>query len=183
MGVLRSTIVGAEEGELAAFTTEDFLKRFEGVRERTRRVARCIPEDNVEWAPRPGMFTLGDLVRHIAVVERRIWAETVNGRPASYTTHGRELADGRDAVLEFLDRMHTEAVALFRQMAPGMMDEKCMTPGGVAMTTWKWLQLMVEHEIHHRGQIYVYLAQLGVNTPALYGMTSEEVRARAASTV
>jgi uncharacterized damage-inducible protein DinB len=43
---------------------------------------------------------------------------------------------------------------------------------------WKWLRLMVEHEIHHRGQVYLYLAILGVPTPPLYGLTSEEVRAR-----
>ncbi|MGA7930960.1 MAG: hypothetical protein WCA20_33835 [Candidatus Sulfotelmatobacter sp.] len=31
---------------------------------------------------------------------------------------------------------------------------------------------------HHRGQIYVYLAMLGVSTPPNYGLTSEEVRAK-----
>jgi uncharacterized damage-inducible protein DinB len=38
---------------------------------------------------------------------------------------------------------------------------------------------MVEHEAHHRGQIYSYLGILGVPTPPIFGMTSEEVRARA----
>jgi uncharacterized damage-inducible protein DinB len=37
---------------------------------------------------------------------------------------------------------------------------------------------MVEHEVHHRGQIYVMLGMLGVSTPPLFGLTSEEVRAR-----
>jgi uncharacterized damage-inducible protein DinB len=37
---------------------------------------------------------------------------------------------------------------------------------------------MVEHEAHHRGQIYLYLAMLGVETPPLYGLTSEQVRER-----
>ncbi len=39
---------------------------------------------------------------------------------------------------------------------------------------------MIEHEIHHRGEIYAYLGLLGVKTPPLYGMTSEELRAAAA---
>lgn len=34
---------------------------------------------------------------------------------------------------------------------------------------------MIEHEIHHRGQIYLYLSMLNVETPPLYGLTSEEV--------
>jgi len=37
---------------------------------------------------------------------------------------------------------------------------------------------MVEHEAHHRGQIYLMLNMLEVPTPPLYGLTSEEVRAR-----
>ena len=37
---------------------------------------------------------------------------------------------------------------------------------------------MVEHEIHHRGQLYLLLSMLGVATPPIYGLTSEEVRAR-----
>jgi uncharacterized damage-inducible protein DinB len=35
---------------------------------------------------------------------------------------------------------------------------------------------MIEYEIHHRGQIYIYLAMLEVPTPALYGLTEEQVR-------
>jgi uncharacterized damage-inducible protein DinB len=41
--------------------------------------------------------------------------------------------------------------------------------------------LMVEHEIHHRGQIYLYLSMLNVATPPLYGLTSEQLRERAAT--
>jgi uncharacterized damage-inducible protein DinB len=44
--------------------------------------------------------------------------------------------------------------------------------------TGKWLRSMAEHEIHHRGQIYLMLGLLGIATPPLYGLTSEEVRAR-----
>jgi uncharacterized damage-inducible protein DinB len=40
---------------------------------------------------------------------------------------------------------------------------------------------MTEHEIHHRGQISLYLALIGVPSPPLYGLTSEEVLARGQS--
>jgi uncharacterized damage-inducible protein DinB len=36
----------------------------------------------------------------------------------------------------------------------------------------------VEHEAHHRGQIYLMLGMRGVPTPPIFGLTSEEVRAR-----
>jgi uncharacterized damage-inducible protein DinB len=163
------------------FDLDEFLRHFERVRERTRRVAACIPGDRVEWTYAPGAFTLGDLVRHIAVTERFIWAETVHRRRSRYVSHGRELADGREAILAFLDRMHEESVALFRTLTPDALAAKCETPEGTPLTAWKWLRMMPEHEIHHRGQIYTMLGVLGVATPPLYGMTSEQVRERSAS--
>jgi uncharacterized damage-inducible protein DinB len=36
---------------------------------------------------------------------------------------------------------------------------------------------MVEHEIHHRGQIYLDVGMLGVATPPMYEPTSEQIRA------
>jgi DinB family len=39
----------------------------------------------------------------------------------------------------------------------------------------------VEHEIHHRGQLYLLLAMCGVPTPPLYGLTEEQVRAASGS--
>ena len=160
------------------FELDEFLHHFERVRQRTRRVAECIPADRVDWSYKPGAFTLGDLVRHIAVTERYIWAETVHRRRSRYTTHGPELADGRDAVLAFLDRLHEESMTLFRALTPEMLAEKCETPEGSWLTTWRWLRMMPEHEIHHRGQLYTMLGMIDVPTPPIYGMTSQDVRAR-----
>jgi uncharacterized damage-inducible protein DinB len=39
---------------------------------------------------------------------------------------------------------------------------------------------MIEHEIHHRGQLYMYLGMLGLSAPPLYGLTEEDVKARSA---
>jgi uncharacterized damage-inducible protein DinB len=158
------------------FDLDEFLHHFGRIRERTRRVAACIPEEHVEWTYKPGAFTLGDLVRHIAVTERFIWAETVHNRQSAYVTHGRELAEGRDAVLGFLDRLHEESLAQFRALTPAALQAKCTTPEGTPLTTWKWLRMMPEHEIHHRGQLYTMLGMLNVETPPLYGMTSADVK-------
>ena len=70
------------------FDLAEFLHYVARVRERTRRVAACIPAEHIEWAYKPGAFTLGDLVRHIAVTERFIWAETVHNRPTAYVRTG-----------------------------------------------------------------------------------------------
>ena len=159
-------------------TVEPFLDYYARIRERTRRVVASIPPDRLEWAPREGAFTFGDLVRHLGAIERWMFAENVHGRPSRYPGHGRELADGHAAVLAYFDRMHHEAMEQFRALAPAALAARCTTPGGASMPAWKWLRAMVEHEIHHRGQVYLMLGMLGVATPPLYGLTSEEVRER-----
>jgi uncharacterized damage-inducible protein DinB len=159
-------------------TAASFLSYFENIRGRTRRVVECIPPDRIEWAHKEGKFTLGDLVRHIAATERYMFAENVQGRPSRYPGHGRELADGYDDVVHFLNKMHAEAVEIFRRLSDADLQGKCTPPGGRPITVWKWLRAMIEHEVHHRGQIYLMLGDLGVETPPLYGLTSEEVRER-----
>ena len=62
-------------------------------------------------------------------------------------------------MLAFLDRMHAEAMSEFRALTPDALARKCATPEGSQMTTWKWLRLMPEHEIHHRGQIWISCAK------------------------
>ena len=66
-------------------------------------------------------------------------------------------------------------MAIFDNLTEEEINKKCLIPGGVHITLWKWLRLMPEHEIHHRGQIYTYLAMLDIPTPPIYGLTSEEL--------
>jgi len=155
-----------------------FLEYLDKVHQRTMRVVRCIPPDKLDWSYAAGKFTLGDLVRHMAAIERYMFAETVQGKPSRYAGCGRELADGYEQVLQFVERLHQESVEIFSRLTEEDLTRKCKTPDGASITVWKWLRAMVEHEIHHRGQIYIYLAILGVATPPLYGLTSEQVRER-----
>ncbi len=161
-------------------SVRQFLEYWDGLRGRTRRVVACIPPDRIEWSCRPGAFTFGDLVRHLATIERYMYAETVSGRPSRYPGCGRELADGYDAVVTYFDRLDLEAREIIGALSDADLQRKCLTPAGVAITTWKWLRAMAEHEAHHRGQVYLMLNMLEVPTPPLFGLTSEEVRARSA---
>ena len=156
---------------------DSFLAYGASVRGRTRRVVETIPPERIEWTHRAGAFTLGDIVRHIGATERYMFAETARGRPSAYPGHGRDLADGYDAILAYLDRTHEEALEIYRGLTPDDLASHCTTPAGTRITTAKWLRAMIEHEVHHRGQIYLMLKLAAVPTPPLYGLTSEQVRA------
>src|SRR5689334_12825282 len=98
-------------------TRDEFLHHFGQIRERTMRVVRCIPRDQVEWTCRKGEFTLGDLVRHIAVTERYVFAECVTGRKSAYAGCGRDLADGYDEVIALMERLHAESLEIFGKLS------------------------------------------------------------------
>jgi uncharacterized damage-inducible protein DinB len=98
--------------------------------------------------------------------------------PSKYPGHGQELASGLDEVLGYMDRAHSETLTILRNLTPEQLQQRCETVGGTHIRVWKWLRLMVEHEIHHRGQLYELLGQLGVKVPPLYGLTETEVKQR-----
>ncbi len=160
---------------------EPFLRYLDGFRNRTLRVADCIPPGRIEWTYREGKFTFGDILRHLGAIERYMFAENALGRPSRYPGHSTALAAGYDEVRSFLDRMHGETVELLSALGPDDLRKRCVTPAGIEITVWKWLRAMIEHEAHHRGQLYLYLGLLGVEGPPLYGLTEEEVEARSQS--
>ena len=156
----------------------ELINYFARVRERTMRVVATVPPGKVDWTYKPGKFTLGDLMRHIASIERWMFAENAMLRPSIYPGHGRELAGDYDEIVAYMKRMHDESMAIFSSLTESDFEAKCMTPGGAELRVGKWLRSMIEHEIHHRGQLYLYLSLLDVETPPLYGLTEEQVRAR-----
>lgn len=155
-----------------------FLDYYERIRSRTEKVIKCIPPDKIEWTYREGKFTFGDIIRHLAAIERYMYAENVQFKPSRYPGHGQELASGYEQTLKYFHDLHDESIAIFSKLSNEDLNRKCMTPGGVSITLWKWLRAMVEHEVHHRGQIYLYLGLIGESVPPLYGLTSEEVQQR-----
>lgn len=156
----------------------EFLGYFNKVHQRTMNVVHAIPRDKVDWRFRDDRFTLGDLVRHIATVNRYMFLEVAQGRQSAYAGCDRQLAPSYDDIIQFCERLHGEAVAIISGFSPDDLERRCTTPDGASITMWKWLRAMIEHEIHHRGQIYIYLSMLEAPGPPLYGMTSEQLLER-----
>ncbi|HVI45712.1 MAG TPA: DinB family protein [Chitinophaga sp.] len=156
-------------------TVDTFIDYFGKIRKRTSKVIQVIPPDQLEWTYKPGKFTLGDQVRHIVAIERYMYGETVAGRPSAYQGCGKDLADGYDNVISYFNEMHRQSMEIFSSLRDEDLQRECLAPGDGKIITWKWLRAMIEHEIHHRAQIYTYLGIIGVPTPPIFGLTSEEV--------
>ena len=163
--------------------TPSFLSYWRNARQRTVRVLAALKSEDLEWAPAPGAFTFGDLFRHLAGLERFMWAENVQGRPSSYPGHGQELASGLDDIRAYLDQCHREALVAFSSLSDADLVAPCRNPSGSEMATWKWLRAMIEHEAHHRGQLYLMASLRGWTVAPLFGLTEEQLAAASPSVI
>jgi hypothetical protein len=68
-----------------------FADYFEGVRHRTRHFVGSVPADRVDWTPRSGEYTCGDIVRHLAACETMFVGAVVDGA-WRYPGHERPMA-------------------------------------------------------------------------------------------
>lgn len=164
-----------------AIRVADLLRAFDTARGRTVRLAARIPEAALDWAPTPEAFTCADIVRHLAAAERHLFVEVAVGRPSRYPGHDKSLAYGKEGVLAYLDAMHEQSMAVLQTLDDEALERRITTPAGASIPTWRWLQLMAEHEAHHRGQLYLMLRLIGVETPPLFGMTEADVVAKSAA--
>jgi uncharacterized damage-inducible protein DinB len=123
-------VIGAQFMEI--YNIESFLSYFHSVRQRTMRVVAALPAEKLEWRHSEGVFSSGDLARHIAATERYTFAENVLGRPSRYQGCGPELADGHDSIATFMERMHQETTAILEALTPTDLERKIASPSGRA---------------------------------------------------
>lgn len=152
----------------------DFARYFESVRGRTLSFIQAVPADQIDFAPRPGKFSFGDLIRHIAATERMFVDGVLDGH-WRYPGHARELGPTKEEAVDHLVRTHAEAMARLQAADPGVLKMKRTTPFGMTVSAWRLLMTMAEHEIHHRSQIGQYLVLLGMEPPQVFGRKLEEL--------
>lgn len=157
-------------------TIASFLTYYEKTRETTSRVIAVIPPDKLDWTYMPGKFTVADLVRHIAAIERNLFAEIVLGNPVCYTGCGKELADGYEAIVTWFNKTHLESMAIFKSLSDEDLNRTINSVNGKPTTVAAFLRALIIHEIHHRAALCIYLNLLQVKTPAVLGLSEEQVK-------
>lgn len=50
---------------------DEFLRYYDGIRERTRCAIEAIPDEKMEWRPAPERFSFGDVLRHLGAL---VWS-------------------------------------------------------------------------------------------------------------
>jgi len=154
---------------------ESFLSYVEKTRLATNKVLEVIPEDKMDWAYMPGKFTIAGLVRHMAAIERHVFAAIAGGDKPSYTGCGKELADGYENIMAYFQEMHVQSMAIFSTLTDDSLKRKVRSLDGKEMELRNFLRALIVHEIHHRAALCIYLNLLNVATPPIIGLMEEQV--------
>ena len=160
---------------------ETLLPEFDREMGITRRLLERIPEGQFAWKPHHKSMTLGRLAEHLA--ELPLWAtmtvtqtgiDMSTGRPPEYVPPAT-----REEVLAMFDANLKHA----RASLSGRSDAELMAPwtlkaqGKEIFTMPKAVVLrgfVMNHMIHHRGQMSVYLRLHNIPIPSMYGPSADE---------
>lgn len=146
----------------------------------TRRLLERVPDEAFAWQPHERSMSLGRLATHLAELVR--WGNSILDRD-SYdlddSTGRAHVEPSRADVLSLFDRHVSEV----RRNLAGRSDAELFAPwalrrgGRIVMTMPKVAALrrfLLNHLVHHRGQLSVYLRLQNVPLPPIYGPSADE---------
>ena len=153
------------------------LPEFDQEMATTRRVLERVPTDKGQWKPHPKSFSLGDLAQLVsfmpgwitlAVRQDFIDLASFEGysqetTPALLAAFDKNVREAREALASVPDAAMSQPWSLRHG------DRVLFTlPRGAAVRT------DINHLVHHRAQLGVYLRLLDIPVPAMYGPSADE---------
>lgn len=157
---------------------QDFIAYFDSVRKRTLRYARVVPVYHINWSPQEDEFTCADILRHIASTEKMFVDVVTQGRWLYEGHNGNQ--SSLEELIKYLEQTHREAMNALSSLPDSELSQpRPAFEGDAQVKVWRWLMAMIEHEIHHRSQLAMYLHLLEVTPPHIYGLGVEDLIARA----
>jgi len=146
----------------------------------TRRVLERVPQADLAWKPHEKSFSLGQLAGHVA--------HLLHWTHITLDENGYDLADmgpraaAPASIAELLQtfdaNVKTARAKIDQQTDPALVAAWTLRNGGHEVFTLPRAavlrSLVMNHVIHHRGQLTVYLRLRNVPLPSIYGPTADE---------
>jgi uncharacterized damage-inducible protein DinB len=168
----------AVRGQKQMTISEAFLQELEQEAQTTRRVLERVPDAHLGWKPHEKSWSLGQLALHIATVPGGV-ASFATAPSAQAPTFAQPAASRAAELVPALD----QSIAQAREALLGLDDDAMRATFRILMGERELMALpraaflrsiMLNHWYHHRGQLSVYLRQLGVPVPSIYGPSADE---------
>jgi uncharacterized damage-inducible protein DinB len=159
--------------------SQALLPEFDQEMSTTRRVLERVPDDKLAWKPHDKSMTMARLATHVATITH--WIDAIvrfdsfdvrNAPPNPELKSRQEILGAFDST-----------VAAARKALAGASDEQLLKTwtlqaGGKTVAslprTGALRSFVMNHSIHHRGQLSVYLRLNNVPVPSIYGPSADE---------
>ena len=135
-------------------------RRWESVRLGLLKLMDRFAEDELRYRPFPGSWSAGEILIHIANAEDGWMRYAVTreldawpGRPEGDLT--------LDAIRSQLSTVHRRTQHYLASLPPDQADQPTELPWGEQLTVNQVIWHLLEHEIHHRGELSLILGMLG----------------------
>jgi uncharacterized damage-inducible protein DinB len=146
----------------------------------TRKMLERVPQDKLDWKPHDKSMTLGRLAGHIAelpsLLQATLAAEEIDFASGQYKPF---LPASSSELTETFDKNVAKALELLQNQSDENLQKTWRLRRGeqvlLEMPRKAALRTVgLNHLIHHRGQLSVYLRLLDVPLPSVYGPTADE---------
>jgi uncharacterized damage-inducible protein DinB len=158
---------------------DGMLQELEQEAQTTRKVLELVPDEKLTWKPHERARTLGQLALHVATVPgsvAELVASATKAQVPNFTdpspqtaaellsTHDASISKAKNALSKMDDGAIMETWSLMRG------DKEVFALPRVAFLR----SVMLNHWYHHRGQLSVYLRELDIPIPSIYGPSADE---------
>ena len=149
---------------------EDLVEHLQRYRSITLQVFDLIDDDVLQWRPEADQYSLGQQLLHIAQAEDRFIHGLFEGDwSLERVRFPKELPNIKE-MRAFFEMVRNHTLEKIEQIDLGELGQIVDIPDSpVDHTLRSWLWFILEHELHHRGQIWGYLRSMG-RTPPFYAI-------------
>ncbi len=159
---------------------EDLLEDFDQELAHTRTVLQRVPQDRMGWRPHPKSWTLGTLANHLVWLPTWVPSALLEDSRDLDRQEGRlEIIESKQALLDLFDwNVDAARRALAACSGEGLHEPWSLRRGSRILFTLPRERVIrtyvLNHIIHHRAQLGVYLRMNDVPLPPIYGPSADE---------
>jgi uncharacterized damage-inducible protein DinB len=163
--------------------SDTILPEFDLEMANTRKTLERVPDDKLDWTPHQKSSTMGGLATHLANIPT--WAihaltkDSIDIAPVGEAPPRVEPARSRAELLERFDQAVADARAAIDEASNELLFQpwSLLSGGKTVMTLPRAAVLrgfVMNHTIHHRAQLGVYLRLNDIAVPSIYGPSADE---------
>jgi uncharacterized damage-inducible protein DinB len=145
---------------------KELFGHWAGVRRDLFKALDQLSDAQLNFVPREGLWSLGTVARHIANAEEGWFRYAVTREldkwPGEYTADAYPTVESIKALLS---EVHTRTEAYLVTVDADELDAMLKMPWDEQLSLSGVIWHVLEHEIHHRGEIFLMLGLMGLEAP------------------